>query len=61
MSDSRTTLPKSDSPLEMSKTESPVTHTALVAVKNASTIDNGSPVDETGSASRMAPIVMIPT
>jgi hypothetical protein len=38
-----------------------VTHTALVEVKKASTIDKGSPVDEIGSASKIAPIVMIPT
>ena len=41
-------------------TESPVTHTALVDVKKASTIDKGSPVDEIGSASRIAPSVMSP-
>jgi hypothetical protein len=54
-------LPKSVNPLDTSNTESPVTHTALVAVKKASTIDKGAPVDEIGSESKIAPTVMSAT
>jgi hypothetical protein len=52
------TFPKFESVDETSITDSPVTETADVDVKNASRKDNGAPVAEIGSASINAPTVI---